>query len=436
MIKPLLNFNLNQYNIFCRIYKYHSICRLISISVTCLYLWTRTALDVASSGVSINHRIFLDGVTSLNRPTYVNQSEKRNISFTLYQDENTYRYSYGQRCSKKAVDVSFLKVHKAGSTTVMNIFLRFAIEHKLNIVLPRASKGFGFNYLGYGQTVARERIVPLPVNETYNILCNHVVYDKSAFHSLLPDDTKYIGIIREPVSQFKSAALYYGFVKNLGNIFKGISKEKVVSEFLKDPSKVKISTYFVHNKMSFDFGIPTQQFTNLTFIQSYIMELSKDYSVVLILEHLQESLVLMKRELCWSAKDILYVPLNAALKGKLTKDLDNVDIGHLKKWNSADVMLYEHFVETFKEKIGLQGDDFREEVENFRTMQGDVERFCKETARHNKKESVLTIPTSKWDNSFVVTYKDCVLMMENEEPMLKRLIENAWARYNASLTQK
>jgi hypothetical protein len=345
----------------------------------------------------------------------------------------THRNLYVQKCSKKKLNVSFLKVHKAGSTTVMNIFLRFAIQHKLNIVLPRNSKGNGFNYLGYGKTVDRERIVPLPINESYNILCNHVVYNRSAFRSIMPDDTSYVGILREPASHFKSAALYYGFYKYLRNISRNIPQDEIVSVYLKDPSKRKISTYFVHNRMSFDFGIPKEKFDNETFVDSYINELSEDYSVMLILEKFQDSLVLLKRELCWSTKDILYVPLNT-WKSNLTFELDNDDITLLKQWNKADFKLYDHFLEEFKEKVRLHGDDFLEEVQHFKTVQGEVETFCKENASHNYTTAMLNVSKSKWDDGFIVTNRDCYLMMEHEIHMMKRLIESAWSRYNASMT--
>lgn len=337
------------------------------------------------------------------------------------------------KCKKK-FDVSFLKVHKAGSTTLMNIFLRFAIEHKLNIVLPRKSTGFGFNYLGYGKTVSGANIVPLPDHETYNILCNHVVYDKEAFHSIMPPDTVYVGIIREPISHFSSAAAYYGFYKHLADIFSlEVSPEKVVSQFLKNPKQINIQTYFVYNRMCFDFGIPKTQFHNDNFIDGYIKELDKEYALVMLMEFFAESLVILRRTLCWETKDILYVPLNV-MKSKPEFLLDDSDIKNLKQWNSGDFKLYDHFHKVFRAKMNSLGHDLEEEVESFKSIQEEVRIFCN-MALWNEADTIsaLTIPQNKWGNNFTVTVNDCELMMESELPMMKRLIETAWARYNKSM---
>lgn len=341
-----------------------------------------------------------------------------------------------QRCMKH-INVSFLKVHKAGSTTVMNIFLRFAIQHGLNVVLPHKSTGFGFNYLGYGKTVTREKIVPLPANETYNILCNHVVYNKTAFRSIMPPDTKYIGILREPESQFRSAMLYYGFYNSLEkyNKEKNISVNgSMLTEFLKDPKQFKVGgTYYVHNKMSFDLGLPAEKFEDDLFIDSYLKELANDYEIMLIMEEFEESLVLMKRHLCWDMKDILYVPLNIK-KAKVHVAFSEEDRKNLKVWNRADFKLYNLFKNVFSEKKSAQGADFGAEVEVFKTVRKQIEDFCNKLMEFPKDTPpIYFVRTSKFNNEFQVTKHDCNLMMESELHMMKRLINDAWVTYNSSL---
>lgn len=338
------------------------------------------------------------------------------------------------KCRKK-FDVSFLKVHKAGSTTVMNIFLRFAINNNLNIVLPSKSSGFGFNYLGYGETVSRKRIVPLPNNESnYNILCNHVVYNKNAFRSILPNDTVYVGIIREPVSHFTSASSYYGFYKAVRDRLAGvIPVGSIMSKFLSNPGEVQIQTYFVYNRMSFDLGVPKSQFNNETFVDQYIEELTADYELMMIMEHFHESLVLLKRILCWDTKDILYVPLNSR-SNKAEFTLNEVDLENLRKWNNADFKLYDHFYSVFKRKVESLGHDFLDEVESFKLIQDKVKSFCLLRASANR-EPYLSIEQTKWSDSFFVTESDCDLMTEPELKTMKRLIDQAWVNYRNSVKE-
>ncbi|KAH3713508.1 galactose-3-O-sulfotransferase 2-like [Dreissena polymorpha] len=328
-----------------------------------------------------------------------------------------------RQCTKQ-INVSFLKVHKAGSTTVMNILLRFAISNNLNIVLPKDSDGYGFNYLGYGTSVSMDRIVPLPPNEHFNILCNHAVYNKAKFREILPMNTSYIGIIRDPVSHFSSAATYYGFYDSLKS--KNGAHEHLIRDFLRDPSVYAVNTDFVRNRMSFDFGIPESEFQNETYIDDYIQELDKDYALVLIMERFQESLVLMRRKLCWSTKDILYVPLNA-LDTKPEFQLTDEDLNRLRYWNSADFRLYDYFSIKFDQLVKQEEDDLQEEVKSFMEIKKTVTEFCSRIP--NSYNDSASFSATKWSAAFTVTLGDCGLMTEDELPMLSRLIEHAWDKY-------
>jgi len=385
---------------------------------------TQTADVVHSYGV---HRNAISGLEEDTLP--VNYSVQHGVHKLLgiSKKEVTSDIS-SQTICRKQQNVSFLKVHKAGSTTVMNIFLRFAISHQLNIVLPNKSSGFGFNYLGYGKTVARDAIVPLPGNETYNILCNHVVYNKSAFREILPDDTVYVGIIREPVSHFRSASIYYGFYQNIRSMIP--NAEHPMSEFLKDPSSFNVAAYYVQNRMSFDFGVPKPQFYNDTFVDEYISELDMDYSLVMIMERFSESLVLLRRVLCWTTKDILFVPLNSQ-SHKTDFSLDEEDLKHLSQYNRADFKLYSHFNKKFDLLVNSLGQDLQDEVVSFTSIKNNVKDVCSRTNFHaDGNVVVLHVKATRWSDSFDVTVRDCQLMTEAELPMMSRLIKNAWERYS------
>ena len=74
--------------------------------------------------------------------------------------------------------------------------------------------------------------------------------------------------------------------------------------------------------MAFDLGLEHQSFSNDEEITEFIKDLSKKIDLVLIAEHFDESLVLMKRLLCWDFEDIIYVKhkiRNSAFKNKMTE---------------------------------------------------------------------------------------------------------------------
>ena len=59
--------------------------------------------------------------------------------------------------------------------------------------------------------------------------------------------------------------------------------------------------------MSFDLGLEQKSFTEDEKISEFVDELSKKLNLVLIADYFDESLVLLKRLLCWDLEDIIYV---------------------------------------------------------------------------------------------------------------------------------
>ncbi|OWF46253.1 galactose-3-O-sulfotransferase 2-like [Mizuhopecten yessoensis] len=334
---------------------------------------------------------------------------------------------------QKKTNAVFLKVHKAGSTTIMNIFLRFGISNKLNIVLPSKEDGYGFNYLGYGKTVDKNTIVPVPHNETYNILCNHVVYNRHAFRDIMPEDTEYVGIVREPVSHFLSASVYYRFIQTIQK-YSSLSNQsapaEVIHEYFRHQDKYRnIRTVFVRNRMSYDFGLPPSRFDDNIYVENFINDLASDFKLVMVMEYFPESLVLLKRYLGWGLIDIVYVPLNInRSKPRKHVSLFPADMSKLKQWNNADFRLYDFFKRRFLAQIQAEGPSFHEEVQHFKTVQSYVQSFCYDS----RLRKPLTVRASKWNEEFHLWIDHCRIMTMSEIPLLKMLIQHAKYKYNKS----
>ena len=60
---------------------------------------------------------------------------------------------------------------------------------------------------------------------------------------------------------------------------------------------------------SFILGLREDQFENLTEIKTFIESTEREFSHLTIVEHYDESLIVMRRKLCWEISDILYLPL-------------------------------------------------------------------------------------------------------------------------------
>lgn len=114
----------------------------------------------------------------------------------------------------KTKHIAFLKVHKAGSTTIQNILFRFRLKNNLNIVLPTS-----------GNLISKQiKEMPIEPNKHYDIFAMHTKYNQTMFDKLLPADTVNIGIIREPLDRMISAAYYH---RDVYQIKCGMSQENI-----------------------------------------------------------------------------------------------------------------------------------------------------------------------------------------------------------------
>ncbi|XP_053378473.1 galactose-3-O-sulfotransferase 2-like [Mercenaria mercenaria] len=198
--------------------------------------------------------------------------------------------------------VAFLKVHKAGSTTVQNLLFRFGMRHSLNILLPKSG-----NYLNRAS-----QKIPLKAGEHYDIFACHTVYQKQWFDSLLPTDSVYIGIVRDPMVRMISSAYYYRDVFGVGYL-KRVPHANFIHELVNYPDKYD-RAFFSHtrNSMGKDFGFQHDiEPTNKSQIRKYLDQLNSQFLLVLIMEKFDESLVMLKRLLNWSLLDIIYWKMNS-----------------------------------------------------------------------------------------------------------------------------
>lgn len=333
---------------------------------------------------------------------------------------------------KPRKNIAFLKVHKTGSSTMMTMFYRFAAKYHLNIVLPNTTSG-NFNYLGYGRTLNPSTLIKLPYGEEYNIICNHVVYNRTTFKAIMPNDTINIGIVRDPVTNFISALSYFGGLEELQSqtlkkLGTPLPERSLIKMFLQRPETFETSVFqhYVHNIMSFDFGLRPEDYDDEEAIDRFIDGLHNDFVLVIILEYLNESLVLMKRILCWDFKDILYIPVNVRISQSFreTLKLNDESVKRLNKFNKADFKLYSFFKSRLLAQIKQLGYDFKLEVKHFKKVQSQLLTFCSRYPRLN-----LTVQASQWHDEFTVTSAECDYMMTDELMLVRDQIIKSIDRY-------
>ncbi|ESO99994.1 hypothetical protein LOTGIDRAFT_158219 [Lottia gigantea] len=339
-------------------------------------------------------------------------------SFPVNLPYGSHPSSITSQCRPKT-NIMFLKVHKAGSSTVFNVLGRFVINNKLNMAIPYKKKHTArYNYLGNSSFLTKDMVLPLPEGQRYNMFLNHVVYNRTFFDMILPRDTFYLAIVRNPEERFSSAAKYFGLVHRLSTFSK---TPFVFEQFLKDPNKFG-NTDLVHNQMAHDFGIPKTQYNNQSFVEEYIQKLDREFNLVLLLDYFDESLIMLRRKLCWSLKDVLYLKQNSASKPKKKIVLTESDRNRLEEFQFADVMIYNHFQTRFWKDLNSFEIDIHYETNHFKDVRRRMESFC--SSYIQSKDKFITIAKSLWNSAFNITIFDCNILNMKELPMLDKITAN------------
>lgn len=331
-----------------------------------------------------------NSINSVSSPVHNHQNHHRLGIRSLHEDEHlisemtiktikeTTDVSSNKQCSPQN-NIFFLKTHKAGSTTVQNILLRYGERNNLTFALPKQPAAHVFNYnIKFNPTMVR----PSPTDD-YNILCNHLHFAENGVREIMPADTKFVAIVRNPVDLFESIMSYYAKDVRAFQRIPGNSTRTKMKTFLDNPRKYygyNMSHYerFARNAMMYDFGFDNSE-EDESVIQGWIEYLDRTFDLVLITDYFDESMVLMKDELCWNMGDIEYLKSNSRSKNveSISEWLGQEYVDKLKEWNKADWMLYKHFNATFTKKLDAFGRDrMAQEVSKLQNANRRLERNC------------------------------------------------------------
>ncbi|TRY70382.1 hypothetical protein TCAL_08905 [Tigriopus californicus] len=223
----------------------------------------------------------------------------------------------------------------------LNIFLRYAYGHDLNVALPRVG-----NHVGRNRPFHRSVLWDTPwdaINMTYNFYCLHGIWNFDEVNLLMGPGTKYITILRDPIELFISMWDYVNFSKS----YKVTLEEYALSNktgLLKDRKNV---AHLGQNQMLLDSGVPGRLLNDQKTILDKINELDRTFDLVMIAEHYNESVILLKDLLCWDYKDVASLKMNSRKKSAKST-LSAKAREALKEYLAGDYMLYNHFLTKFK----------------------------------------------------------------------------------------
>uniref|UniRef100_A0A2C9KH74 Sulfotransferase domain-containing protein n=1 Tax=Biomphalaria glabrata TaxID=6526 RepID=A0A2C9KH74_BIOGL len=220
----------------------------------------------------------------------------------------------------------------------------------------------------------------------------------------MPTNSTYITILREPFSHLKSAYEYYKIEKYFVAKAPGtFDPSNPISSFLKDPyfySSNGTNFTIIRNSQSADLGIREEHLETTRF-QEYLETLDKDFSLVMILEYFDESLLMLKRLLCWELKDILYIPMNENSRKRILPYTEE-DRMLYKEFSPLDHALYSFFRSKFASMLKSQNKEFFDELSHFKSLLKEVRFNC-------MFGNTLVVKATQWHSEFEFTGEDCRL---------------------------
>nr|XP_046185660.1 galactose-3-O-sulfotransferase 3-like [Oncorhynchus gorbuscha] len=239
----------------------------------------------------------------------------------------------------KHTNVAFLKTHKTASTTMQNLLFRFAERNNLTVALPVQACGHQFCY---PRTFNAHLVHPhtLPPN----VVTSHMRFNRAEMQRLMPNDTIYVTILREPGSMFESLFSYYNqYCQSFKRVPNG-SLEAFLDEPWRYYRPDEKDSMYARNTLTFDLGgdkdHPAADAT--AYARAFVAETERVFSLVMIAEYFDESLVLLRHLLSWDLEDVLYVKLNMRMSGSKHSLSPGLPF-KIRAWNALDARLYDHF---------------------------------------------------------------------------------------------
>ncbi|CAH1787669.1 unnamed protein product [Owenia fusiformis] len=279
----------------------------------------------------------------------------------------------------------FVKVAKCGGSTLTNIFQRYGEAHNLTFLLPKPNTS----------SIKQEDILE-HIGKPVNMIVQHAQYNEELMKKLMPNDTVYIGLIREPLRHLKSLYNY----KKLGNI----PSMPTLAEFEENPWKYTHTNRMksLMNNQSRWYGLKNfikgklNKDVNLT--AKFVEKIAKQFDLILVTDHMKESLVLLKDVLCWTLDDMLFVSHKVANENivnfntgglqESNEHTPNMDIAvkNMRRYSRVDYGMFDFFNYTLWERIKTKGDAFRNDLRQFE----DKLRFLHSTCYYAKESLALS----------------------------------------------
>lgn len=134
-----------------------------------------------------------------------------------------------------------------------------------------------------------------------------------------------------------------------------MSLEEFAGQPYKKVARWRMGKVFGIHQMFFDFGYSTAEDLTPERMNHILEALNSTFDLVMVAERYDESLVLLKDMMCWTADDVAYLSINYRSKKSNTTRLSLEAREKLLQLSYPDVQIYKFFLRVFEAKIEAFG---------------------------------------------------------------------------------
>ena len=297
---------------------------------------------------------------------------------------------------------------------------RYTDNNNLTMLLPRKMQLGTF----YWPHRFRKIYARVKSNSLPNVLANHARLNQKPMNEIFPrSTTKYITILRDSIAQWESSFNYFRFASLLNITGPGVKntmgyflKNPPSTEWIAEKARCREVLTLLKDPQSFDLGFDNTENVDSATIKSFIKTLESNFDLVLIMEHFEEPMTLLKRRMCWDIDDVAYFKSNERLDKDKKVELAEEHKQQIHEWNDMDAALYAYFYEKFWDDIEKEGHDFQKDLNQLKSRNSYYNKTCiaKPMATRTYEKGILVKGFALRDDLSNTTRKICQSMLRNE----------------------
>ena len=273
-------------------------------------------------------------------------------------------------------NLMFIRTHKCGTSTLVNIFYLFGVRRRLSFVMKP-----NMNALPDLQAPS---LPPRP-GSSYNIQCQHVTFDPKVEHEIMPrNKSLYVTVARSTVSHFRSGFTFFGAETRTRFKYSNATMDELIGHYLDsqpEPTEYQAQHDVTLNSIASDLGWKafSEEMEGSTLqdkIDAFIKHLDQEIDFVMITERMDESLIILKEYLGWNMTDIVYLKRTVS-SFEPHATISDVTTARILKYQVIDDQIYRYFNASFEKHLDRVGrEKVASQVKEFREMREAFENKC------------------------------------------------------------